>query len=62
MTEDEALEKVCCIAKGAGSTPQRFCATSDCMAWRWTLLPKTNAIGEGYCGLAGAPTIEPKTF
>lgn len=40
------------------------CIGSGCMAWRWTLEPRTEThgsgltedfIGGGYCGLAGKP-------
>jgi hypothetical protein len=61
MTEEQAKTKWC------PQTPQQTyqgdefhgCIGSFCMAWRWTMVPKSaeyyTVIPDGYCGLAGKP-------
>lgn len=72
MTEEEALTKTCCGPVGCGyfkGNPRhsRWCAGSECMAWRvihrlsvdnpMTLKGAGQSIdtSHGYCGLAGRP-------
>jgi hypothetical protein len=59
MTEDEAKQKWCPMARGLenGGNYGASCIASACMMWQW--IPRFSADKEvemtkrGYCGLAG---------
>ena len=72
MTEQEGKKKRCCGPPGCGTpgvpwedgTPSRFCAASECMAWRhmrhdWYQSkensPDLSEVFGGYCALLGRP-------
>ena len=54
MTIEEAKTKLCPykFAKPNNTAMDSFyCDTSDCMAWRWTMMFEEGAITMGYCGM-----------
>lgn len=65
MTREEAYTKRCCGPEGCGrllmkgTTQERYCIASDCMAWLWDLpsndgRPEIDPFSKtlGHCGLA----------
>ena len=59
-TEEEALKKICPMARNKGT--DYLCAGTKCMAWRWAPIDiETEVYGKvpmvrfGYCGAAGKP-------
>lgn len=42
LTEKEALTKNCCGGCAAHPQHSGTCTASECMAWRWALLPNGN--------------------
>ena len=63
MTDRDAQNKICPIAKLRGSFDGNWdkggCIGSGCMWWRWVETPHKDdpvqSYREGYCGMAGIP-------